>query len=384
MTSLPSSFSFLSLFPASKEQILESRTRSFASWGRGTSLDQYLARDSRSDNHEVSLNNRLVTWVLARRDSPDSLDFMCSCETYRRDGLVARKSKSGNSVPEDVNCYAIASVFTPAANRGKGYARHMMRLLHWLIAPREYLPKEFPIEWGSPPVRPSYISDGAFSVLYSDVGENFYRLCGPAPDKDGWLVTSPITTTWDVVKSHELLSTAEREEKLAWKWLDESLVNEVWKADAALMKEEMSQISPSHTVECTFLPTKGVADFQHHRLQQFWGKMSPKPIHWGVYSNSTSRSEGSLDASTFASWTLDVRPSEMNKMIITRLRVQPKDFEELLFKVIDFAKQHSVEIVEVWNLDPNTFSRDEHLPSFKWYGEGGPQHVAWIYNERYG
>jgi hypothetical protein len=58
------SLSSLSLFPATPEQTIESRTRSFDAWGRGLSLEAYLARDAEVDVSEIGRDNRLVTWYV--------------------------------------------------------------------------------------------------------------------------------------------------------------------------------------------------------------------------------------------------------------------------------------------------------------------------------
>jgi len=110
----------------------------------------------------------------------------------------------------------------------------MMNLLHWVIAPEAFLPKEFPAEWGSRPQRVILVPPGAFSALYSDVGSEFYKLCGTLPNQeDGWIVDGPITTNFDVVKAHEPLSSREEEGKLLWRWLDEASVCEAWSADVS-------------------------------------------------------------------------------------------------------------------------------------------------------
>ncbi|KAF8159770.1 hypothetical protein B0H34DRAFT_417317 [Crassisporium funariophilum] len=383
-------FSSLSLFPANLEQILESRKRTFQQWGKGVTFEEYMERDARTDMHEVAQDGRLITWILAPRDAHDSLDFLCSCETYRRDGLAVRKSSSDQGdLPEVVPCYAVASVYTPPTNRGKGYARHMMRLLHWVLAPETSLPKEFPAEWGLPPPRVSSAGDAVFSVLYSDVGKDFYRVCSTLPaEENGWVVTNPISTTWEVVEIDKLSPTESKEFVRQWSWLDEGLVYEMWNKDAEMIKQELS-LSSLPTPRFTFLPHKGVAEFQHRRLQFFWSKMDPRPTYWGVSSIDATK-----DASTFATWTLDVRPPTSNKLIITRLRASPEDFESLMTQVMTFAKRHFVEMIEVWNLRSDlkdiahrlggkSFARDEHLPSFKSYGGEKPEDITWMYNEKY-
>ncbi|KAF8801281.1 hypothetical protein BYT27DRAFT_7198350 [Phlegmacium glaucopus] len=387
-------FSRLSLYPATTEQTLESRKHTFHQWGRGNTLQEYLERDENTDNHEVARDGRGVTWILAPRDSWNSLDFLCSCETFRRDALSIKKSNdSGNKTfPADISGYGIASVHTPVANRGRGYARHMMRLLHWVLAPESSLPKVFPAEWGNPPPRVSVVGDASFSVLFSDIGERFYRQSGTLPNKeDGWVVADPVSTTWDVAETHKLVFHAEARPRLQWKWLDEELVRDIWDKDAIIMKEELSS-SSIHTTNFTFLPDRGVAEFQCHRLRFAWRKMNPQPVYWGVCHKDGK--DNASDASTFATWTLDVRPPASYVLIITRIRVQPTDFEELFLQIISLAKQHSVEMIEVWNLPLNlrdaghrlggkTFSRDEHLPSFKWYGGERHEELSWLNNEKF-
>lgn len=291
----------------------------------------------------------------------------------------------------DILGYGVASVYTPVANRGKGYARHMMRLLHWVLAPESSLPKVlFPAEWGDPPPRVSAVGDASFAVLFSDIGEEFYRQTGALPNKaDGWIVVDPVSTTWNVAESYKLIFSAEtRPLHLQWKWLDEELIRDIWDKDAIIIKEEFS-LSSTHTTNFTFLPDRGVAEFQCNQLRFGWCKMNPQPVYWGICSQSE---KDDLDASTFATWTLDVHPPS-NVLIITRIRTQPTNFEELFGQILFFAKQHSVEMIEVWNpplnlrdighrLGGKTSCRDEHLPSLKWYGEERYEELSWLNNEK--
>ena len=99
--------------------------------------------------------------------------------------------------PEEVFGYGIASVYTPPQNRGKGYARHMMSLLHWVLAPYSSLPP-FQEKWGSLPPSVASCGNASFSTLYSDIGPEFYRNCGPDEGSDGWVVREPVERTWIV------------------------------------------------------------------------------------------------------------------------------------------------------------------------------------------
>lgn len=288
----------------------------------------------------------------------------------------------------------IGSVFTPEKDRGKGYARHLMRLLHWVIGRRAFLaPETFPIEWGSPPERPSYLEEGHFSTLYSELGPQFYETTGPTLHAGGgWRVCEPISTMWAVEDAHNLLSSAGNS-SLNWRWLDKHSIVDAFNADAHAMSRELIEEPASRPIVFTYLPTHGIGDFHVYRLQHFWRNMERKPMHWGICAEHADAS--AWDVSTFASWTLDFRPSIMNRLIITRMRSSEKHFQALLFQIVDFAKRHLVDEIEVWGLPLHlrsiaqqsmgrTFSRAEHLPSFKWYGPGRGElkDVYWAYNEK--
>ena len=89
----------LSLYLATREQAIESRKRSSQEWANGLTLEQYLARDEALENQENAVGGRFLTWsvhsvllnlscsltpfcrVLAPRSDPETVDFMCACET---------------------------------------------------------------------------------------------------------------------------------------------------------------------------------------------------------------------------------------------------------------------------------------------------------------
>lgn len=113
--------------------------------------------------------------------------------------------------------YGIASVYTPANHRGKGYARHILQLVHYLIARDSLLPP-FPEPWGP---RPDYgPRDADFSVLYSGIGDKYYATCRQgegAGSKPGWIRLPLTARTWDVSGAQ----TAPVQEGLQWLGLDD-------------------------------------------------------------------------------------------------------------------------------------------------------------------
>ncbi len=54
----------LSLFPATSEQVRESRSRYAARWSIGRSLEAYLQRDVVLDADEHAANGKLITWCV--------------------------------------------------------------------------------------------------------------------------------------------------------------------------------------------------------------------------------------------------------------------------------------------------------------------------------
>ncbi|KAF8523624.1 hypothetical protein JB92DRAFT_2806886 [Gautieria morchelliformis] len=345
--------------------------------------EQFLSREAQLEAFEHASDGKLIHWVLVPRNDLQTLEFKCSCETYRRRALVAKPSTS----PTEAIGYGIASVFCPPEYRRKGYASHMMRLLHHVLSPLDSLPP-FPQEWGAPPPRyPGIGGDARFSVLYSDIGD-FYRLCGPTPNLFGWHIHGPVSTTWKL-KPGEANQTDAMDE--GYDLLSEQQCNALWETDATYITNYVSQLPASHHTRFTFLPDNGVAAFQLHRVVAE-APLNPKhPLeHWGVKAISQ---EDDL-SSTYATWTLDMRLSIPPVLVVTRLRASPKSFPSLLKVLVWVAGQLSADAVEIWNLDTklvdvaaslggNTVDRSEHLPAVAWYGPEHPSEIEWVFNEKF-
>jgi hypothetical protein len=317
-----------------------------------------------------------------------------SVDRFRREGIMWQAA--GNEPhPAEVTCYGIASAFTPPEHRRNGYAKHMMSLLHWVLAAEELLP-EFPAEWGSPPPRVHNAGGGLFSTLWSDVGKDLYRRCGIAPGQEGWLTVDPISTSWKVQPKGSV--ETKKNQPRHWVWLGEDAVLKLWDRDAERITNSL-EVSKMAPVSLAVLPHKGVAAFQHRRNEFFLKKQVPPVEHYGIISPGSDTdpllTDVALDESVvFATWTMEVFPSTPSKLIITRLRSRAEDFGSLLAMIMEVARKHSLEEIEIYNLTKElqgvgtslggtTFERDEHLPAFIWYGPESTKDVAWLLNERF-
>ncbi|KAG8823619.1 hypothetical protein FRC17_009283 [Serendipita sp. 399] len=374
-------FSRLSLFVANDEQISVHRKRTFEPWGRGLSLEEFVKRDKTFNSLPHATDGKFTVWILAPRETGHSaLDFLCSCETSEREVALSDtilRSCSGK-VPL---AYGVASVITPPENRGKGYASHMMRLLHYILADptlSQSFPA-FPVEkWGAHPVVPPRFGKGILSVLYSDVGERFYRSCGVGTDGDnGWVVRDPIVAIWKVPSERRVDAASKIE------WLKKDDQDHVWQEDATLIRRELKDAtSPSFS----FLPDNGVAESLQARSYFY----SPVVSEGGVWGARLGDDAGLA----YATWCLDPGREGPGTMLITRLRATQDQFPTLLYAAFQAARQFGLEQVEIWNFDQalaavgkdlggETSRRGDHLSSLAWYGPGNRDEVTWRYNEKF-
>ncbi|KAL1746774.1 hypothetical protein HDZ31DRAFT_61839 [Schizophyllum fasciatum] len=364
----------LSVYVATREQIVELRKRSYTRWGKGyLTMEEYLALLDAWDGTESSTDGKLIIWVLAPRNDPETLDFLCGCQSYRRDGRYF------DGELRSVACYNVGFVFTPEEKRQKGYAKHMLRLLHWVLADERFL-KDFPEKWGAPPKRVPSAGRGYFSALYSVIGTEFYKSCGDTLSSSGWVAKDAWSTIWEVegAAGHASRPTSD------WRLLDDKEVADVWEQDVPLMERDLVELGRSlrKPVAC-FLPNQGTAAFQLDRVR-FSPPYRPFLVEsWGIVLT--------IDGLNYATWTVDVRPPATKSLLFTRLRAHSTaHFKDLMGAVLWFAKENCFTKVEAWNLPPSlviaaqevsgvTTARDTNFPSFKAYAEDD---VEWVFNEK--
>ncbi|CAM4239646.1 N-acetyltransferase [Corallococcus sp. ZKHCc1 1396] len=154
----------MSLVLASDAQKAARDAVTHAAWGSPLSVAQYQEREARLRAHPWS-REAMSTWLWVGGDGA----VLASCETFRTDSFL--RGEDGRYAQGD--SYAIASVFTETALRGRGYATRLMDAV------------ALELERVAP--RPHAV------VLFSDVGAPLYRRSGyvEVPAWDWHLDASP-------------------------------------------------------------------------------------------------------------------------------------------------------------------------------------------------
>ncbi|KAH0838611.1 hypothetical protein J3R83DRAFT_6933 [Lanmaoa asiatica] len=270
----------------------------------------------------------------------------------------------------------------------------MMRLLHWVISGRtsEYNLPQFPVEWGAPPPEVVEAGNGMFSLLYSDVGEEFYEQAGPGIEKaGGWEARDPISTTWKIPQKAEAQQSSTDND---WTWLGYGDLDVLWAKDVQLIRRTMENVPESssdyHTERpkafVSYLPDEGVGSFHIFR-SMFAADAIVSMDVWGLEKKSTD-----IGQPTYVTWSIDVRPLPPT-LIVTRVSATESEFPDLLRHIQEAARKSGIGRMEIWNIPKHlikaaaetggqTFERKEHLPAIKWYGAGKTADIEWVLNEK--
>lgn len=156
-----------------------------ASWRDALTGSDYLQEQLFLTTVPLAKENGMTTWILVEKnDLPDQRRILCSCETYLKRSLMSDASGK----VEDVIVHGIASVFCPADLRRRGYgARFMSELAKALRT------------WRADRARV------AGSVLYSDIGRDYYAPHGWQPNPTNWHVGLPPRKTSTSSQTQEVV-----------------------------------------------------------------------------------------------------------------------------------------------------------------------------------
>lgn len=356
------SLSDLTLIELTPEQNSRAIANTYSAWNRGLrpSSFQRMCEDVTSPTHSWAAKGRYKSWALVRRsdaENPDA-ELLSHCETYRRPAMV-----SGPDGVQRRKSYAIASVLTPEHLRKKGYARRMLQLLHYVLAPSEALPP-FPEAWGAKPA--AYLGDAAFSVLYSDVGPDFYASCTIGESAPGWVKEPTMKRVWAL-------------QPLAHGTVMPNIVeDEILNFDALAKLETAGAEHVTRTVEAAPKDRVQVGIIPQHGWFRFFSTREAlmreaaslddpgAPIRRAGFRSLT-------DTGAWFAYTAETRPDHSLRLVVNWVQgdVKWKDVE----RVARAEKCKEVELwggSDAWDADagaPRLEDKD-HIPCLALYGEG--------------
>ncbi|PVU98465.1 hypothetical protein BB559_001545 [Furculomyces boomerangus] len=376
-------FSDFVITPAkTTEQIGKTWESSYNEWGIDImDLDTYRKREALLAAQKFTSDN-ITVWLFGPKSELEgkegSLDFVSSCETFKRNVLIKR---AGSNKTESVDCYSIATVFCPHHNRGKGYATGMMAALYEKLK-----------------------SLGAVSTLYSDVGEVFYS-------RFGW-ENHPLYVTVVPVTHFSDAHTTQNENSVSL--IDTPIAKNILEADCNTLRHDLENNkfgsgseSDGYTRIIT-MPHYPQIEWRWIR-DRFEGEncLGIKEFSsvYGAYINSDNegiefkkRCEAatiseSNSCPSFLIWTHRYREDTL--MVLRARFNKPKDVKPLIKAAVDEAKKNNLPKVTLWNVESSLTGIFENelgakrteskssLPGMAVFERGENEKVEWIANQNF-
>ncbi|KAF4549210.1 Lysine acetyltransferase-like protein [Elsinoe fawcettii] len=332
----------LFLTTANPAEIKEQLTYNSVEWRGPLTEEAYFRREEILANQDLTRSGGLTSWVLAKKLPDGSRKALCSCETLRKRALLALGS---TGEVKEVTCYGVASVFTPPEYRGKGYASTMFRELEkWMD------------EQGK--------GKGGFSVLYSDIGKNFYA-------KHGWLPKQ---------SAHVKLLVGESTSGDAGnvQWLTERDVPALCRRDESNTRARLELLARRGTNAVAICPDLKTLKWQQAResilCQELLGKTPD-------IQGALVKTDGGNDVWCY--WTRwwynpNLKEAKGNTLHILRLAVDDKDYDDsaatkdgvdsakgsdlvkavtqILNAAVQEARKWNMEDVQIWNPSSTTLA----------------------------
>ncbi|RVD84113.1 uncharacterized protein DFL_005881 [Arthrobotrys flagrans] len=368
------------------------------SWKGILTDNAYYLREAHIASQDLTRNGGITYWILVDPSTPcnptcpQSPDHILSaCEVIRKPCLIARK----NGEVEEVICYGIGSVYTSERHRGKGYAKSMLQRLGRQL-------KSLP-----DPSNPEESLRVGFSVLYSDIGKEFYNRIGWRPHQSSHIsFPSKLPTSVPSSKAKDVLK---------------SDLKALCASDCAHIRRVVTKtpFAPDVEVRCVQFPTVEVMEW-HHAREEFIGQYATSKvptvkgawisIQQGAEYPPKEGSDGSN--AVWAIWTHDFAEK---KLVFLRLHTptvtssnESTILDALKHVVIAAANEAEAwgfkEIIS-WNPDDITetavksvFGTEagydlvhremDSIASLMWYDKDGseetePEGIEWCVNEKF-
>ncbi|KAJ5587094.1 uncharacterized protein N7459_002859 [Penicillium hispanicum] len=163
VTSLPPGDSpDLILVPATPAERIQSIKLNSVAWKGPLDLDTYIARENHLFDQRLT-RDALTCWILVDRAEPaGGRTIFSSCESYRKKALLAH-----DGTLEDVATHGVGSVYCRPEFRGQGYAKRML--------------EELSSKLDTWQMEEESRGRSLFTILFSDIGKNFYAQFGWQP-----------------------------------------------------------------------------------------------------------------------------------------------------------------------------------------------------------
>ncbi|KAF9135210.1 hypothetical protein BGW39_004142 [Mortierella sp. 14UC] len=325
-------------------------------WGPTLDEDTYYARERVLAGQEFTRDNKLQVWILVPKTfdpaNPQLHLILSAVETFERPGIVASKEDG----LKDVVSVSVASVFTPAPYRGRGYASLMMKLLWKEIGKMEGV---------------------SFTFLYSDVGPTFYGRLGWTPKRSEEIV---------IPASHTIAGSDRSVEKVI-----DSNLSELLAADAqqvrTLLKEQIETTAPSSKVFAVVTPEPTCVLWLHAR-SRFVAK------HILKLECQEITELGAKHGKSFVLWFHDLLKDQL---FVIRWHLDPtsEDGDETARALVEAAQAEArkwkLSKVVIWNpkqsladlLQVEIKYRDSAIPSLGLvHSTVETDNVEWVHNEK--
>lgn len=368
----------LVLVPATPDERIASIKLNSVAWKGPLDVETYIARENHLLSQQLTRDS-LTCWILVDRSEPEgNRTILSSCESYRKTALLAH-----DGTVEKVATHGIGSVYCRPDFRGKGYAKRMfeelcLKLETWQM---EKEPR----------------SSSAFTILFSDIGKNFYAQFGWKPFLSSHMSLPPLA------ESNPANGDQSQTRVLHADDVRHCICNDSVLANLSEQMRVMSRKSPGAKVAI-------IPDFDHF----VWHWAREEFYAQNLHPKSTPpviKGAGNDQARVYCAWnrTFGGAPEDNVLYILRWVYDDPTTLQEkqavaeAMAGIIRRAQQEAhawnMSKVEFWNptplleqavamLDPDAqvvHREKESISSLRWTGaeQGLGKSVEWILNEKY-
>ncbi|KAI4103778.1 MAG: hypothetical protein LQ339_004110 [Xanthoria mediterranea] len=383
----------LQLVQATEPEIIESSTLGSISWGGPLDKSDYLRREAHLRNQPLTRDGGITYWILVDTAAPPtargSRRILASCETIRKRALIALL---GVAIRETI-CHGIGSVHCNQDYRGRGFGRRMMMELANQLDTWQQKEGE----------------RADFSVLWSDIGKDFYA-------KLGWKTYSSKHIALPPKSTHEHALGVPKPVTLASEDIDR-----VCSTDEANLRSEMADPTPAGSIVRVALVPDAATMQWHHSREEFlakvlvgrWpnskGAMAEAPDGrrvWCIWTRTFGASQDqrvlnilrlSVEGEKNLGQPASTKPND--KLHDHAQRAQVKAIAAVLQAAQVEALDWGMSSVQFWNPSPLSVlaarhlepsaeiveRHEESLASLQWHGRPMPDNatIDWISNEKF-